>query len=464
MVIRTYFEKDNVIQNLSSINTGRNPIVELFYGKSTSERGFSRYIFSFDVNRLKGFYNNGLIADLSKTRHILRMTNTGSFDENLLNGIYDLNKERTYSFDLIVFPITEIFDEGVGYDYNQQQTVFGDQNFNQGSSNWFNKNSLSPWNQAGVYSSGTQTILGTQHFDQGNENLEIDVTNYVNQMISGNTIPSMGVAFSTPYELTDTNNLQYVGFFSKDTNTYFEPFIETIYDNPIKDDRYAFYLDKNNCLTLYSNIGGQLRNLDFPPTVEIYDQNDNLVTTLTSSTISSGVYSACLTIPSSSAYTDCTVFKDVWSNISYNGTIRPNIENEFQIMNSMQFFNISNNFSQNTNYRVSLNGIKVDEKVFRGDLRKLEVIVREEYSPRQNKLIDNVFYRLYIKEGQSEYTIIDYQSVNRTSNELFFLLDTESLIPNTYYVDIKVVKNNEVSILKNQLNFDIVNNSDLRNR
>jgi hypothetical protein len=464
MVVRTYFEKDNVIMNLSNINTGRNPITELFYGGSGGEKGFSRYLFSFDPSKLRNYYQNNLIADLTKVKHVLRMTNTGSFDKNLLNGVYDLTKERTSSFDLIVFPISETFDEGVGYDYDENNISYGDRNIDNGASNWFNRTTLSQWLVDGVYSSGTQTILGSQHFDQGNENLEIDITDHVNAIISGNTAPSMGVAFSTPYEFLDLSNLQYVGFFSKDTSTYFEPHIETIYDNPIKDDRFSFYLDKVNCLVLYANVGGELRNLDEVPLVNIYNAQDDLVMTLTATTMSTGIYSVCFEIPSNSGYTDCTLFRDEWTNISYNGVARPNVNNEFQIIDSMSFFNIGNEFNGNKNYRVSINGIKVDEHINRGDIRKLEIIVREEFNPNRNNLIDGVYYRLYIKEGTSEYTIIDYQEVNRTSNELFFLIDTDSLIPNTYYLDVKLIRGNEVSILKNQLNFDIVNISDLRQR
>lgn len=464
MVIRTYFEKDNVIMNLSTVNTGRNPISELYYGKSGSEKGFSRYIFSFDPTKLKKYYQNNLIADLTKVKHVLKMTNTGAFDKNLLNGVYDSTKERTSSFDLIVFPIDEIFDEGVGYDYNENNLFYGDRNLSNSASNWYNRTTINQWVTEGIYSSGSQTVLGLQHFDQGNENLEIDVTNYVNSVISGNTNPSMGVAFSTSYEFTDVNNLQYVGFFSKDTTTYFEPFIETIYDNPIRDDRFSFYLDKTNCLVLYANIGGELRNLDELPVVNIYNDDNTLIRTLTATTMSTGVYSVCFNIPSNSGYTDCTLFRDEWTNISYDGISRPNVNNEFQIIDSMSFFNINNEFGSNKNYRVSINGIKIDEQINRGDIRKLEVIVREEFNPNRNNLIDGVYYRLYIKEGNSEYTIIDYQSVNRTSNELFFLIDTDSLIPNTYYLDVKLVIGNEVSILKNQLNFDIINISDLRQR
>ena len=58
--------------------------------------------------------------------------------------------------------------------------------------------------------------------------------------------------------------------------------------------------------------------------------------------------------------------------------------------------------------------------------------------------------------------VIDFQDVERAFNHNYFLLHTESLIPNTYYMDVKVSSNNEVSTIKEILSFDIVSQSELR--
>jgi hypothetical protein len=49
-----------------------------------------------------------------------------------------------------------------------------------------------------------------------------------------------------------------------------------------------------------------------------------------------------------------------------------------------------------------------------------------------------------------------------TNNTNYFLIDTQSLIPNTYYLDIKVESNLEVNTVKEVISFDIVSQSDLR--
>jgi hypothetical protein len=57
--------------------------------------------------------------------------------------------------------------------------------------------------------------------------------------------------------------------FTNNTQTFYEPYIETKYDNHIIDDRNNFILDKLNKLYLYVNVGGNPTNLDALPTVII---------------------------------------------------------------------------------------------------------------------------------------------------------------------------------------------------
>ena len=53
----------------------------------------------------------------------------------------------------------------------------------------------------------------------------------------GNTNYGLGIAYDRSYELLNTTVPQYVGFFTNNTQTFYEPYIETVYDNHIKDDR-----------------------------------------------------------------------------------------------------------------------------------------------------------------------------------------------------------------------------------
>jgi hypothetical protein len=48
------------------------------------------------------------------------------------------------------------------------------------------------------------------------------------------------------------------------------------------------------------------------------------------------------------------------------------------------------------------------------------------------------------------------------NNANYFLLDTQSLLPGTYYLDVKVASNLEVTTTKEVISFDIVSQSNSR--
>jgi len=90
----------------------------------------------------------------------------------------------------------------------------------------------------------------------------------VNGLLTGDTNNGLGIAYARAYEQMNNIALQYVGFFTNNTQTFYEPFVETIYTNHIHDDRNDFYLDKPNKLYLYVNLAGNPTNLDFNPSVK----------------------------------------------------------------------------------------------------------------------------------------------------------------------------------------------------
>jgi len=466
MVIRTYFDKNNTIVHNSRLNTGLNPVTELFYGGQLSSQSYSRFLFHFDESRIREMYTGGTFTDLSKLTHTLRMTNTSSFDTGLLNT--DMNgKKRASSFDLLLFKINQDWDNGLGYDYVDADFNLGDSSTSIGPSNWVNPKTGYYWdNGPGVYSGSPVSVtIGTQHMDKGNENIEFDITDYVNGLLlSGETNYGLGIAFHRGYEELLTPELQYVGFFTNNTQTFYEPFIETIYSNHIKDDRNDFYLDKQNKLYLYVNVAGNPINLDFMPSVGVYDNSGILLSAYTGNNVThvtKGVYSIDILVPTSGS-NDGAMYNDVWSNISINGVLRPNISLDVVTKDSMEYYNIGNNDSLPKKIGVSIAGLKNNDKIKRGDIRKVLVSARIPYTVEQTQKISDLKYRLYVKEGSSELTVIDYQPIEMANNHYYFLLDTASLIPNTYYLDVLVTSNLEVTTIKENLRFDIVNQVELR--
>ena len=464
MVIRTYFEKNNTIISNSIANTGLNPVTELFYGGLDGLEKYSRFLFYFDETKLKQLYTGGTYTDLTKLKHTLRLTNTTSFDTGLLNGTMAA-KDRASSFDLILFKIGQEWDNGVGYDYEVPILANGDYLYSTQPSNWATPRTGFNWSGGtGVYSgSPTSITIATQHFDKGNENIEMDITDYVNGVLTGDTNYGLGIAFARGYELLNTSALQYVGFFTNNTQTFYEPYVETIYQNNIKDDRNNFFLDKNNKLYLYVNLAGNPTNLDQIPSVNVYDYNGDFFSGYSSSEVThvtKGVYSIDIIVPTDDNIE--TMYNDVWTDIIINGVTRPDISLDFVVKDSMEYYNIGTNNMLPKKVAVNISGIRNQENIKRGDTRRVIVSARIPYTVEQTQYIDDLQYRLYVKEGTAELTVIDFQPVEMGNNYYYFLLDTDSLIPNTYYLDVLATSNLEVTTLKNVCQFNIVNQVDLR--
>ncbi len=467
MVIRTYFDKNNTIIINKDLNTGLNPIAELYYGSPNNFAQYTRFLFHFDATRLIDMYTGGTFTDLTKLTHTLRLTNTISLNTKFLSGTIE-SKSRASSFDLILFKINQDWDNGVGYDYSEGTFVNSTPAAVNGASNWTLAQTGNAWeNGTGVYSGSPSGItVTTQHFDKGNENIEMDITDYVNGVITGDTNYGLGIAFARGYEVISDINLQYVGFFTNNTQTFYEPFVESIYSNHIKDDRNNFFLDKPNKLYLYTNLGGNPTNLDSIPTVDVYDETETLFQSYATSAVThvtKGVYSIDITVPTTLT-NDCTMYHDVWKGIIINGVTRPDIELNIVLKNAEQYYNIGDNDMLPKQVAVSISGLKNKEKVKRGDIRKVLVSARIPYTVEQTQYLDNLQYRLYVTEGDAELTVVDFQPVELANNYYYFLIDSASLLPNTYYLDVLATSNLTETTIKNVLQFDIVNQVDLRQR
>ena len=471
MVIRTFLDKNNTILYNKITNTGKNPVAELFYGGSyeTNSPIFTRFLFQFDIQRIIELRTKGMFPDLTKLKHTLRMTNTGTFDDSLLGTETGDNKNRANSFNLNLFEIPQTWDEGVGYDFSGQKYFSSSDAsvVSYGPSNWKEAQTGIPWdNGSGVFTGWTSTsIVGSQHFEDGNENLEIDISDIVNGYLTGMTNNGLGLAFDESLETSIVSSLQYVGFFTRHTQTFYEPYVETKYLNSIKDDRANFYLNKKNKLYLYVNAGGIPTDVDSMSTMGVLILN-NIEDTYASRTSSDithegqGIYSIELIIPTTDI--GCVLYEDIWSGIIINGISIPDIELSFELKNSDGYYNVGSDATTPKNYKFNVSGISSSEKINRGDVRKVRVNAKVPYTTNQQEVLDLLEYRLYVKEGNAEYTVIDYTSVDRAFNYNFFLLDTQSLVPQRYYLDIKAISNYEVKTTKNVISFDIVSQVDKR--
>ncbi len=161
----SYFSRNNTIVHNSYVNTGRNPVMQLYYGDGGigAPFGFSRFIFDLDLTLLREKLLTGIISTgcTDNITHVLKMTNTSSFSQDLLNTSMPDGSLRSTSFDLILFRIPpknfdpaqpQYWDEGVGYDFFDVPDLLGpNRAFSVRPSNWYQTTTIDTWEVPGVY-------------------------------------------------------------------------------------------------------------------------------------------------------------------------------------------------------------------------------------------------------------------------------------------------------------------------
>lgn len=451
IVTRTFIEKSNTIVKGDSVNLGMNPIMELYYGKD-----ISRGLLYFDITKLQSLVADKTYPNVSKLKHVLKMQNVGGLSTPYRGIINKYNHaHRAQSFDLIFFKLNQQWDMGTGYDfvldgYDTINRVYTTQ-----GSNWYNSTNLTPWDFNGVYDIDNinSNIIAQQHFDIGNELIEVDITDYVNDLILGNEVNyGIGIAFLPEQECLELDELQYVGFFTQHTHTFFHPCIETRYDDVIKDDRVNFYLNKQNRLYFYSCVGGNMVNLDNIPSCEI-NGSDIAVKQATK-----GVYYVDVYFDSNN-YEPETMYYDIWSNLYYNGRKIDDVELYFTTKSSSNYFSFGLPYETKKQEKIvpSIHGVNHKEKIIQGDVRKINVTCKIAYTTRQEKNVEDLMFRLYSKAGKGEIDVIDWTLINRGYNENYFMINTNEFVPGNYHIDIKLKHNMEEIIHRDVCDFYILN-------
>jgi hypothetical protein len=495
-ILRSYIDKNNTIVADTHINTARNPVIELNFGSSDyliQNYGFTRYVFDLDLTLLKNNIQSGIISTgcTSAMTHTLQMTNTSSFDKDLLNTSMSNMRMRATSFDLILFRIpktsgstgdSQYWDEGVGYDYNDFNvnktgaqggasplTYVDSRAFSTRPSNWYQTTTLYDWSEPGIYNNKNEgnvnfsdlEIIGTQHFELGNEDINFDMTDEINGILDGTItgVTGWGIAYLPQIEnITGLTSSYSVAFFSKYTQTFYQPYLLTNYDDLVKDDRNTFLKNQVNKLYLYVYQNGEFKNLDSLPTVKIEKRNGDAVPgmeSLTTCLKTKGIYE--VTIPNLfTGPTPCQYY-DVWSGLMINGQSISNITNQFVLHDYSEGIDIGSTSRVPQKYGFDFYGILQNEKILNTDIRKVGVVIKEAYTPEHLLKKITASYRVYVKEGTTEVQVQNWTQLNKTPNEYYFIFDMRDKIPNQYYVDIQVQTSGEINTYQRQLTFQIVN-------
>jgi hypothetical protein len=455
---RSYFEKNNTIIKDSQVNTAKNPATEIFYGSS-----FSKFLFKVDFTDLKNKVNNDELVVDSNTRHTLHLTNTIFGDEGQKGLNRTTGRDRTSSFDLILFKLDQFWDEGLGFDYADSgyDFVTGNRTFDERPSNWYYRTTLNTWTTAGVFHDSPTVISGYTgnkiHMDNGGENIDFDITDYVNGIITGNTNHGLGLSFAVVYQYLTPDRDQSVAFFTKYTQTFFEPYVDSHFEDTIMDNRNNFVEEIEQNLYLYVTKGTNFYNLDSTPTVDILDSDGAVITGLsglTTTLIRKGIYKVTFTITTP----ECDgkkFFTDHWKSVILDGnTISGGVRQKFIPKPYTAGFTVGENQTELQRYAIQFFGIKQNEKIVSGEIRKVVITFKSIDVPK-TVLLDEVYYRIYIEEGATQVIVHDWTLLDKT-NENSFQLDSSYLIPRQYFLQIKGKTHTEEIYYKESINFEIV--------
>jgi hypothetical protein len=401
-------------------------------------------------------------------------------------------RRRATSFDLILYRIPKIsgdtgnpqfWDEGVGYDYNDFNIAQNSANggispltyvdsraYSTRPSNWYQTTTLSGWSENGVYNNKNEgvvnysglTIVARQHFELGNEDLNMDMTDEINGILNGSItgVTGWGISYLPQIEnITGLTESYSVAFFSRHTQTFYQPFLLTNYNDLIQDDRNQFLKNQENKLFLYVYQNGDFVNLDSDPYVRIEDRNGvavNGMASLNTCLKTKGVYEVIVPNGFANSPTPC-LFYDVWSGLTINGQSIPNVTNQFSLQPYTSGIQIGSVSKDPQIFGFNFYGILQNEKILNTDIRKVGVTIKKAYTGQQLLLDVSGFYRVYVMEGTTEVEVQDWTPLNRTPNEYYFIFDMRDKIPNQYFVDIQVNTSGEKDTYKRQLTFSIVN-------
>ena len=345
-ILRFTASADNTITNafeadLTDRGTGSNmgyaDALEVFsiYGQvSSSANGqsqeLSRAIIQFPITSISASRTAGTIPASGNVGFYLRMYNART-PFTLPQG-----------FNLVLAPVSRSWTEGTGLDM--------DEYVDQGPSNWISSSTGNPWDSVGGdYLDASNYNIS---FPEGFENIELDVSQIVEQWIAGTyNNYGFGLRLTASQEAyysssTGLNNGNLIHnpqgaqesnytkkFFSRSTEFFYNrPVIEARWDSRVADDRENFYYssslapaDENlNSLYYYNYIRGRLIDYNGTLRVRIYSSSVGAPvggpltiaspagTAVTATKVSTGIYKVELAL--TAATTPLTAMHDVWSD------------------------------------------------------------------------------------------------------------------------------------------------------
>lgn len=401
----------SLVTRATGSNLGASDILEIFsiYGNATATSvELSRVLIQFPVDKIIEDRNSGLLQQSGSVKFMLKLYNAPHY------------QSTPSEFDLQISAVSASWVEGTGRDREEYLDLVSS---GSNGSNWMSSSVGQRWVKAGGDYHTSPTA--TKRFKTGLEDLEIDVSDFVEKWIKGENGDSdngrknygFGIRLTNAFEgffsgSTDNeksgsgNSFNFQNeegiktsfytkkFFGRTSQFYYKrPILEAQFDDSIKDNRNNFYLSSSlltkseimNNLYFYNYYKGKLRDISGKssalPVLRLYyssgskpegerrtflNNSLSVVNHVTASRVSRGIYKATIAASSSIVNKTYPYLQDVWSYLG----------EEFLTGSTITPIKYKpSNFQQNNNYVLSMPGIK------------------KEYNYR-----DNVRFRLYARE------------------------------------------------------------------
>lgn len=264
--------KDNYITNkiinnkfrVTDANVGQAATLDIFKlyaesvtGSNDSPTEISRALVAFDLNPLRQMTGSALDIGHSSFKCTLKL-----FD------VYG-GQTTPSNFKIIVFPLSQSFNEGVGRDVVKFQDLDASNYITASVSGdtavaWFNSGAnkqgtlgsddidiISSGTIAGKGSEGVVNLWKSQTFSTGEEDLSIDVTTIVSATLK-NILPDCGFRISYSGSQETDSKTRFVKRFGSTQNSDYtkRPRLEIVYDDSTQDHHRSFFFDISGSLFL----------------------------------------------------------------------------------------------------------------------------------------------------------------------------------------------------------------------
>ena len=297
------------------------------------------------------------------------------------------------------------------------------------------------------------SILKTQRFEIGNEDIEVDITNYVNGILfSGQPNNGICIAYSANTESLTSITKNVVTFFSKYTQTFFEPFLETTYNDRVNDELCCMNFDVPNDFFFVS----QSPITDIL-TFQIIDSNGDVIlnTTTGITRLNNYNYKYTHTIDSE-IYQDKEIFTYKW-NYTQN-TKYKTLEKEFNI--SKIDLNDGTSLTYATEVFINVLGIKNNEVITKKvGLKRLIFKPKRLIETRILKnIIGDIEFRIYLNQGKNQIDVIPFTKASKVNDEYFTEIDFSWFISHDYTIEVRGLDKNGIQYPNsNYVKFRITN-------